>query len=101
MFHDAGFPIVAVPFMLVMMVGMGLMMWFMMKMMMGMGGHEAHGPQRPEERDTAAEMNSLRNEIATLRQELESMRTGSPAGGGTGSLPSEDPQQNGRDRVDS
>lgn len=97
MFHDAGFPIVVVPLMLVMMVGMGLMMWFMMKMMMGTGGHETHGPQRPEERDTADEMSALRNEIASLRQELESMRAGSAAGDGTGSVPSEDPELKSRD----
>jgi hypothetical protein len=89
MFHDAGFPMVAVPLMLVMMVGMGLMMCLMMKMMMG--GHETRGPERSEERSTADEMNALRNEIASLRQELESMRAGSAAGGGTGSVPSEDP----------
>jgi hypothetical protein len=97
MLHDSGFPIVAVPLMVVMMVGMGVMMWFMMKMMMGMGGHETHGPQRSEEHDTADEMNALRNEMASLRQELESMRTGSAGGGGTGSLPSEDPELQGRD----
>lgn len=99
MFHDAGFPIVAVPFMLAMMVGMGLMMWFMMKMMMGMGDHEAHGPQRPEQRNTADEMNSLRGEIASLRQELESMRTGSAAGGGIRGVASEDPELKGQDHV--
>jgi len=99
MFHDAGFPIIAVPLMFVMMLGMGLMMWFMMKMMMGMGGHEAHGPQRPEERNTADELNALRNEIASLRQELESVRSRSAAGGSTGSVPLEGPELKLRDQV--
>jgi hypothetical protein len=68
-----------------------------MKMMMGMGGHETHGPQRSEEHDTADEMNALRNEMASLRKELESMRTGSSAGAGTGRVTSEDPELQGGD----
>jgi hypothetical protein len=73
---DTGFPIVAVPLMFVMMLGMGAMMWFMMKMMMRMGGHDApHPPQGPrDERATGEEVSSLRGEIAALRQELEGMR---------------------------
>ncbi len=70
MFQDAGFPIVAVPFMLVMMLGMGLM-GFMMKMKMGMGGHETQRPTAPAECNSSDELKSLRSEIASLRRELD------------------------------
>jgi hypothetical protein len=101
MFHDSGFPIVAVPLMVLMMVGMGLMMWFMMKMMMGMGHDGPHEPRHNPDagKPAADEMNSLREEIASLRQELQSTRTGSASAGGTGGVSSEAPELKGRDRV--
>ncbi len=49
-FADDSFPWWAFLLMPLMMLGMGLMMWFMMRMMMGMGSHGAsHGaPDAPK-----------------------------------------------------
>lgn len=80
MFLDSGpgggFPWWAFLVMPFMMIGMGLMMWYMMRMMMGMGGHgESHGPgdtlQRPvAHADGQREVESLRREVEELRSRL-------------------------------
>ena len=84
MHYSGDFPLVAVPFMLVMMIGMGLMMWLMMRMMMG--GHGGHDSDHHDvvNGSSADELRSLRDEIASLRRELESTRPerGGPPGGG-------------------
>ena len=81
LFLDAGglwsFPIYAIPLMLVMMAGMGLMMWLMMRMMMGMGNH---GSSRDSSTSSQGDMShqdardrevsDLRAEVARLREEL-------------------------------
>jgi len=89
MFLDAGpgdgsFPWWVFLMMPLMMLGMGLMMWFMMRMMMGMGGHgEAHGPgdtpQKPVvHAEGQAEVESLRREVEELRSRLAAVE-GEPA----------------------
>ncbi len=72
MHYNGDFPIIAVPFMVAMMLGMGVMMWLMMRMMMG--GHGGHDSDSLDARDdgTAEELRSLRDEVASLRRELES-----------------------------
>jgi len=96
MFHDADFPIVAIPFMFVMMAGMGVMMWFMMKIMIS--GHDgSHSPSNSREAETARGMAflrhqiaSLQEEIAALQQELKAMRKPSGVGANEGNEPQSD-----------
>ena len=65
----------------VMMLGMGLMMWFMMRMMMGMGGHgPSHGstdsPAAARGEQVAdSEVSSLRQQVAELQQRLAAMES--------------------------
>src|SRR3970040_2035482 len=62
-----------------MMLGMGLMMWFMMRMMMGMGGPRAgHGSPDPteasrSEQATESEVDSLRRQVGELQDRLAAM----------------------------
>ena len=85
MFLDAGlgdgFPWWAFLMMPLMMLGMGLMMWFMMRMMMGPGGHGAsHGSTdspaaaRGEE-GSGSEVAVLRRQLAELQQRLAAMES--------------------------
>ena len=66
-----------------MMLGMGLMMWFMMRMMMGMGGHAAaHGSPDPteasrSEQATESEVDALRRQVGDLQDRLAAMEAGS------------------------
>jgi uncharacterized membrane protein len=57
-----------------MMLGMGLMMWFMMRMMMGMGNHSASsGTTNPE--DTPLEIAKRRLASGEItREEFEQLR---------------------------
>ena len=88
MFHDADFAIVVVPLMFAMMVGMGLMMWFMMKDMMMSGHDNSHGPSNSREAQTARGMAflrsriaSLEDDVASLQRELEATRNGPTSAG--------------------
>ena len=75
--------LVGIPMMLVMMVGMGLMMWFMMRMMMGMGRHGAsHGSPDPTEASrgeqaTTSEVDLMRRQLAELQERLAAMEADS------------------------
>ena len=59
-----------------MMLGMVAMMWFMMRMMMGVGGHGAgHGSPDPteasrSEQATESEVDALRRQVAELQERL-------------------------------
>ena len=65
-----------------MMLGMGIMMWLMMRLM-GMGGHGAgHGSPDPteasrSEQATESEVDSLRRQLAELQERLAAMEAGS------------------------
>ncbi len=77
-----GLPWWAFLMMPLMMIGMGLMMWFMMRMMMGMGGHGApHGSTGPpaaarSEEGSGSEVAVLRRQLAELQQRLAAMESG-------------------------
>jgi hypothetical protein len=81
---DGSFPWWVFLIMPFMMIGMGLMMWFMMRMMMGMGGDGAsHGPGDASQKPVAhpegeAEVESLRQEVEQLRSRLTAVE-GEPA----------------------
>jgi len=66
----------------VMMLGMGLMMWFMMRMMMGMGDHgPSHGSTDSPaaargEQAADSEVASLRQQVTDLQQRLAAMESG-------------------------
>src|SRR3989304_1569458 len=74
---DSDFPVTAIPFMFVMMLGMGVMMWFMIKMMMGMNHDSSHGGARSsnasETEAASAETRSLRDEVERLRRQVETL----------------------------
>ena len=78
-FLDAGgFPWWAFLMMPVMMIGMGAMMWFMMRMMMDMGGHgSSHatdsGVSAMHEQASDSEVASLRQQVNELQQRLAAM----------------------------
>jgi hypothetical protein len=87
MLLDAGgIPWWAFLMMPVMMIGMGLMMWFMMRMMMGMDHSSSHGsPQTTAEQSNRAadsEVDSLRRQVAELRERLAAMEAGATGPGG-------------------
>ena len=80
---DGSFPWWAFVMMPLMMLGMAAMMWFTMRMMMGMGGHGAgHGSPDPteaslNEQATGSDVDSLRRQLAELQERLAAMETGS------------------------
>jgi len=82
MLLDAGgIPWWAFLMMPVMMLGMGLMMWFMMRMMMGMdhGSHNstAHPGREQGTKAGESEVDALRRQVSDLKGRLEAMEAGS------------------------
>lgn len=78
------FPLVVIPMMLVMMVGMGLVMWLMMRMMMGMGDHgtshqaAASGVETKADETADPVVASLHRQVEDLQRRLAAMESGPP-----------------------